>query len=139
METIVSKFTVFFDDPFWVGVYERTCGNRYEVAKITFGAEPKDYEVWVYLLENWKKLDFAKTTQSEIPQDRQINPKRMQREICRSLQNPGIGTKAQQALKLAQEQGKLERKRQTKAEIEAEREQKFELRQIKRKQKHRGH
>ena len=139
METTVSKLTVFFEDPFWVGVYERTCGNRYEVAKITFGAEPKDYEVWIYLSENWRKLNFGQSTQTEKPQERQINPKRMQREISRSLQNHGAGTKAQQALKLAQEQGKLERKGQTKAQIEAEKEHKFEVRQIKRKQKHRGH
>ena len=36
-----SSLTVFFEDPFWVGVYERTDGGRYEACKITFGAEPK--------------------------------------------------------------------------------------------------
>lgn len=45
-----STLTVFFENPFWVGVYERVDGDRYEVCKITFGAEPKDYEVWDYLL-----------------------------------------------------------------------------------------
>ena len=139
METTVSKLTVFFDDPFWIGVYERSYDNQYEVAKITFGAEPKNFEVWIYLLENWTKLNFSKSTQAEIPQEWQINPKRMQREISRSLKNPGVGTKAQQALKLQQEQGKLERKVKSKAIREAEKERRFELKQDKRKQKHRGH
>ena len=40
------KLTVFFDDPFWVGVFERTDGGKLSVCKVTFGAEPKDYEVW---------------------------------------------------------------------------------------------
>ena len=34
-----------FEAPFWIGLYERTDNGRYEVCKITFGSEPKDYEV----------------------------------------------------------------------------------------------
>ena len=45
---VQSALTVFFESPFWVGVYERTDGDRYEVCKITFGAEPKDYAVWEF-------------------------------------------------------------------------------------------
>ena len=56
-----STLTVFFENPFWVGVYERIDGDRYEVCKITFGAEPKDYEVWDFLLKNWSKLKFSPT------------------------------------------------------------------------------
>ena len=52
MVTISSSLTVFFEEPFWVGVYERQSGNRLEVCKITFGAEPKDYEVYDFLLRN---------------------------------------------------------------------------------------
>ena len=43
-----STLTVFFENPFWVGVYERIDGDRYEVCKITFGAEPKDYDCLLY-------------------------------------------------------------------------------------------
>ena len=39
------QLTVFFEDPFWVGVFERTISGRLSVSKVTFGAEPKDYEV----------------------------------------------------------------------------------------------
>lgn len=46
MDTGVSKLTVLFEDPFWIGLYEREYNGRYEVCKITFGAEPKDYEVY---------------------------------------------------------------------------------------------
>ena len=48
MVTISSCLTVFFEEPFWVGVYERQSGNRLEVCKITFGAEPKDYEIMTF-------------------------------------------------------------------------------------------
>lgn len=63
----------------------------------------------------------------------------MQRKINQQLQNTGIGTKAQQALKIQQEHGKLERKTRFRAQREAENERQFALRQEKRKNKHRGH
>ena len=35
-----STLTILFEDPFWVGLYEREEDGRYSVSKITFGAEP---------------------------------------------------------------------------------------------------
>ena len=133
-----STLTVFFENPFWVGVYERVDGDRYEVCKITFGAEPKDYEVWDFLLKNWSKLKFSPPVQAEVAIERKINPKRMQREIQSQLQDKGIGTKAQQALKLQHEQCKLERKTKNREQREAEKDRLFALRQEKKKSKHRG-
>ena len=62
----------------------------------------------------------------------------MQREIHSKLQEPGIGTKAQQALKLQHEQNKLERKAISREQREAEKERQYELRQQKKRDKHRG-
>ena len=139
MGTVVSKLTVLFEDPFWIGVYEREDSGRYEVCKITFGAEPKDYEVYEFLLENWQKLRFSPSIEADISADKRVNPKRMQRLINKQIADTGIGTKAQQALKLQQEQGKLERKARSREQREAEKQLQFELRQEKRKEKHRGH
>lgn len=139
MEKTVSRLTVFFEEPFWVGVYERECNGRYEVCKITFGAEPKDYEVYDFLLKNFGKLKFSPSLEASEVAGKHVGPKRMQREINKQLQDTGIGTKAQQALKLQQEQGKLERRSRSRAQREAEKERQFQLRQEKRKEKHRGH
>lgn len=51
-----GSFTISFENPFWIGLYERIDGDKYEVCKITFGAEPKDYEIYAFLLKNWHKL-----------------------------------------------------------------------------------
>ena len=139
MGTNVSKLTIMFDDPFWIGLYEREDNGQYEVCKITFGAEPKDYEVYEFLLKNWNKLRFSPSIEAEEKASKRINPKRMQRNINKQITDIGIGTKAQQALKLQQEQGKLERKEHSREQREAEKELQFELRQEKRKEKHRGH
>ncbi len=108
------------------------------MCKITFGAEPKDYEVYEFLLKNWHKLKFSPPIQSEVIVERKINPKRMQREINSQLQDKGIGTKAQQALKLQHEQCKLERKTKSREQKEAEKDRQFSIRQEKKKAKHRG-
>ena len=42
MDKSIGKLTVYFDDPFWVGVFEHIEDEKLSVCKITFGAEPKD-------------------------------------------------------------------------------------------------
>lgn len=139
MGTVVSRLTVLFEDPFWIGLYEREYNGRYEVCKITFGAEPKDYEVYDFLLKSWDKLRFSPSIEVKVSADRHINPKRMQRLIRKQTADTGIGTKAQQALKLQQEQGKLERKSRSREQREEEKQLQFELHQKKRREKHKGH
>lgn len=132
------SLTILFEDPFWIGLYERFDNDKYEVCKITFGAEPKDYEVYEFLLKNWGKLKFSPPIKNEVVEERRISPKRMQREINKHLQNRGIGTKAQQALKLQHEQNKVERKTKSREQREAEQERQYAVRQEKKKAKHRG-
>ena len=140
MDTVSSKLTVMFEEPFWIGLYEREYGGRYEVCKITFGPEPKNYEVYAFLLDNRQRLVFSPPIAAEKTKEKRINPKRMQRQISRQLASyEGIGTKAQQALKLQHEEGKQARKKRTKEEKDAEAERRFEQRQQKRKDKHNGH
>ena len=82
-----------FEDPFWVGIYERYDDGQYEVCKISFGAEPKDYEVYGFLLKNWNNLKFSPPIKSEMTEERKINPKRMQRERQRDGNKSTTGVK----------------------------------------------
>ena len=42
MNDINVKLTVFFENPFWVGVFEHVENNFLVASKVKFGAEPKD-------------------------------------------------------------------------------------------------
>ena len=53
MDRASGKLTVFFEEPFWVGVFERVSDGQMSVCKITFGAEPKDYEVLEFILTQY--------------------------------------------------------------------------------------
>ncbi len=139
MENTVSRLTVCFEEPFWIGVFERECGGRYEACRVVFGAEPRDYEVYAFVLEHWAELRFGGTEHGAGLAERRFNPKTMRRKARKQMQSVCVGTKAQQALKQQQEQGKLVRAAYSKEQREAVRERKFSLRQQKRHEKHRGH
>lgn len=138
MEQVSSSFIVYFEEPFWVGVYTRICGTQLQAAKITFGAQPTEPQIYAYLLQNGNRLRFSPAVQSDSQAPAHENPKRRQREAHQQTAQSGIGTKAQQALKLAQTAGK--QKRQTKSRLQKEENaaKRFALRTEKRKQKHKG-
>lgn len=138
METAKAKLTVLFDPPFWVGVFERESGGRYEACRVVFGAEPRDFEVYAYILDHYDRLDFSPALQTETGVERELSPKRAQRLARRQTQLAGIGTKAQQALQLQREQNTTQRRTLSREAREAEEARRFRLRQEKRKKKHKG-
>ena len=138
MDKANGTLTVYFEEPFWVGVFERIEDGKLSVAKVTFGAEPKDYEVQEYIRKYYSSLKFSPAVDTVV-KDIKRNPKRMQREAKKQMQETGIGTKSQQALKLQQEQNKQERKVRSREKKEADELRMFELKQQKKREKHRGH
>ena len=137
MDKVSGRLTVFFEEPFWVGVFERISEGGLSACKVTFGAEPKDYEIYYFVLKKYGRLRFSPAVATDV-REAGRNPKRVQREARKQVESTGIGTKSQQALKLQQEQWKTERKNANRERREAEKERKFELKQQKRKEKHRG-
>ncbi len=137
MEQSNGKLTVFFDPPFWVGVFEQIEDGKLTVSKITFGAEPKDYEVYDFILHHYYELKFSPPVSTDVKQVAD-NPKRRHKNARKQLQSTGIGTKSQQALQLQLEESKTERKHKSKKQREAEKQRQFDLKQQKRKKKHRG-
>ena len=133
-----ASLTVFFEDPFWVGVFERIEDGKLSVCKVTFGAEPKDYEVLDYILHHYYELVFSPAIETEIRQAAD-NPKRRNRNARKQLENTGIGTKSQQALKRQREEMKTERRQISREEREAEAQRRFVMKQEKKKEKRRGH
>ena len=133
-----ASLTVFFEEPFWVGVFERIEDGKLSVCKVTFGAEPKDYEVLDYILHHYYELVFSPAIETEIRQEAD-NPKRRSRNARKQLENTGIGTKSQQALQRQREEMKTERRQISREEREAEARRRFEMKQTKKKEKRRGH
>ena len=138
MECGYARLTVWFADPFWVGVYEREAEGRLEVCRHTFGAEPKDGEVWQWLLSAWRGLDFSPAVEAPRRPSGRENPKRVRRQARNRPEKTGVGTKAQQALQLQREARRAERAQRHRQRDAAEEERRFRLRQEKKKEKRGG-
>ena len=134
-----GSLTVLFEDPFWIGLFEITDREGLHVCKVTFGAEPTEKELMEFIDRNWNRLQFSQAVDVAPATEIRKNPKRQLREAKKQMLSQGIGTKSQQALKLQQEQNNMERKQRSKAEREAEKQRQFDLRQAKKKEKHKGH
>ena len=137
MDKYQGRLTVYFEDPFWVGVFERIENGKLSACKVTFGAEPKDYEIQDFILRNYYRLKFSPSVDVVVKKNA-VNPKKLQREAEKQTLQTGIGTKSQQALQLQREENKLERKTVSREKREAEKQRRFELKQQKRREKHMG-
>ena len=121
MDSNLTRLTVLFEAPFWVGIFERIEGNTLSVCKVTFGVEPKDYEVLAYVLKNHSRLRFSPSVAAAIRPDA-ANPKRMQRQIRKQTAAGTVGTRSQQALQ-------LEKQTRSREQREEEKQRRFTCRQ----------
>ena len=133
-----NVFTVLFQPPFWVGIAERWEKEGYSAAKVVFGAEPTDAQLYEWLEKEWHRLDFSPAEEGERPVKEHGNPKRAQREARAATQDRGISTRAQEALSRQREQEGLAHKRAGRSRREQERQGKYLLRQQKKREKKRG-
>ena len=136
--SVSSTLTVYHDGQFWVGLAEHVEGGRYGVARIVFGAEPSDEEILQFITGRWEKLSFFGGKPAEASKPAK-NPKRRAREAAKTLKQPAMSTKAQQALAAQREAMKRESAHARSQRRADEAEARFEQRKLKRKQKHRGH
>lgn len=78
MDKAAVTLQVFFEDPFWVGIFERVSAGKLEACKVTFGPEPKDYEVLDFIRKGYFGLRFSPAVEATV-KSRPASPKRMQR------------------------------------------------------------
>lgn len=133
------KLTVLFEEQFWVGIFERTCQEQYSVARVVFGGEPSEPELYEFLLDFGNKINFSSPLKDVVSPVRKINPKRLKREVKRSLEKYAPISKAQDSLRIELEKNKKIRKQQSKADREERKQRLFDMKQKKKKKKLRGH
>ena len=75
-----GKCTIYFEDPFYVGIFERIDERGYSIARYVFGAEPCDAELLQFVCNDYRRLQFS----SPVPNTKNLTPninfKRRQRE-----------------------------------------------------------
>ena len=66
MDKVNGKLTIFFEEPFWVGIFERIEDGKLSAAKVTFGAEPKDCGVQEYIQKWYFSLKFSPVVETVV-------------------------------------------------------------------------
>ena len=138
MDRNFCSFIVQFQPPFWVGVAERWDERGYSAARVVFGAEPTDAQLYEWLEREWHRLRFSPAVEGERPAVRRINPKRARREARMATQQKGTSTKAQEVLSRQREQESFARQSDRRQKRQEEETRKYLLRQQKKREKKRG-
>jgi hypothetical protein len=131
---------VFFEDPFWVGLFTLSEGSTAQYSRVVFGGEPSDNEIYHYFLRNFSALKFSELLPVIEAKPLIKNPKRRQREVSKNLKQQTGEKKSYEVVKQQiQQTQKASRKTAQKQEKSQIEEYKTQLKQAKRKEKHRGH
>ena len=136
-----SALTVMFDGTCWVGIFEKTDAQGYSVARHIFGKEPNDEELYDFLLHGYSTVKFTapQPVTVKLLDDKQMSFKRRQREIERILSSAFPADQVSQQVQAQKEAERQSREQDARAERKAEEAHKYQLRQAKRHEKHRGH
>ncbi len=138
--TIQGKLTVYFEQPFYRGLFEQVVGDTYRVAKVTFGTQvPTANELLCLIQQRWGSLHWVaaqESTLSEAPLT--MNPKRRSRQARKEVQDSRKG-RASTLLKLEHKHN-LQLKKQRRKRLKDQHAREVRLKkQTKRLEKHRGH
>lgn len=97
MEDTSGSLTVYYEGPFWVGVFERTEDGKLYVAKVFFGSEPSDKEI----LDQQRQLPQTTVQPKGRCKDKNQNKESQEKNQGSEERDlsKGAGTKVQEALK----------------------------------------
>lgn len=66
MDKTSCRLTVFFENPFWVGIIECNEDGKLTASKITFYKEPKDHEIRDFILKKYNQLNFSPAVENVV-------------------------------------------------------------------------
>ncbi|RHD57576.1 YjdF family protein [Collinsella intestinalis] len=137
---VSSTLTVYHDGQFWVGVVEHVENGMLSVARLVFGVEPSNEEVYTWVLERWTSLRLSAEAEPVGPRVGRLpdNPKRRAREAAKAMRQHGSSTASQLALARERERVKDELRSDRAARRQDEARSRWEGRCERRRRKHRG-
>jgi hypothetical protein len=134
-----TSLVVFFEDPFWVGLFEVNDEGQAKYCRVVFGSEPALPDVYALILWEFYKLKFTDSISTDTPLPLPPNPKRLNRQIRKELKSRAGISKSRDAIKKSLEENAAVKKARNSDLEKAKQEKKRILKIEKKKEKHRGH
>jgi phosphotransferase system IIB component len=138
MKCVTSVFTVFFEDPLWVGVLEVNYNGINYMGKHIFGAEPSNSELLLFYIYEFDKIDKIKVSETEMETKKRGFKKSLSKSKKTQIKI-GIGTKSQNLFRKAFEEILEKKKKEHRAEENMDKEEKYRKKQEKKLAKKKGH
>lgn len=137
---VSSTLTVYHNGQLWVGVVEHVEDGMLSVARMVFGAEPSNEEVYTWVIEHWSSLRLSAEAEPVGPRVGRLpgNPKRRAREAAKAMHQHGSSTASQLALARERGRSKEESRSERAARGREEARVRWEKRHEKRRHRHRG-
>ncbi len=84
-----GKLTVYFEQPFYRGLFEQVVGDTYRVAKVTFGTQaPTASELLHLIQQRWEDLHWVAAQDVILPKlQMTTSPKRRSRQARKEVRN----------------------------------------------------
>ena len=134
------QLTILFEEPFWVGIFERANQNGCSATRVIFGPEPSEPEVLAFITEKQHLLNFSEPQLTAIHRKyKKTNPKRAKRVAKKEVIRKKSLIVAHENMEAAFKEQKVIKKAKTSIDRREDARQKFSLKQIKKKEKQRGH
>ncbi|MFF5211236.1 YjdF family protein [Streptosporangium sp. NPDC000396] len=107
------SLSVYFEDPFWVGVLEIVEDGELRATRFVLGAEPTNPELYEFLMRHGvallERADAAPPLPVETRVERKVSPKRAAKLAARAAARvPRRSTASQEALRMELENHKKE-------------------------------
>jgi len=135
---ITSVFTIFFEDPFWVGILEENYNGINYMGKHIFGAEPSNSELLQFYIYKFENIDRIKINETNVETKKMSFKKGINKS--KKVQNKiGIGTKSQNLFKVAFEETMNIKKKEKRIEEIINKDEKYKKKLEKKLEKKKGH
>lgn len=140
----MATMTVYFEDPFWIGVLELESNNCVHAVRHVFGGAPTDAELYQFLLFHGVELLDRAERSAPVPQEAaqpttRGNPKRLARQAAKAAQTPRPSTAAQEAMRRDLESRGRKAAHSRRERHDEEAEHRREVLRSKARARHRGH
>jgi hypothetical protein len=135
---VTSVFTIFFEDPFWVGVLEEQYDDQQYMGRHVFGAEPSNSELTQFYLNELGAIRKIKIGESKI-EAKKTGFKKSLSKAKQAQNKKGTGTKSQELFQRALEEAMDVKKKLVKAEERLDKAEKYAQKQEKKLKKRKGH
>jgi len=138
IKCVTSVFTIFFEDPFWVGILEENCNGINYMGKHIFGGEPSNSELLQFYIYEFENMNKFKIGETDIVTKR-MNYKKSMNKSKKAQNKTGVGTKSQNLYKIAFEKTMNIKKKERKIDAIINKEEKYIKKLGKKIEKKKGH